>query len=145
MWRFSFREQSLPPRPSGAPLLDEEGKALLLYDPEFMRCGRAIEEELLLARVARERGRALELRARLVEAAELHEEVAAHGGQEVIVLESRLGGERIDERQPFRRAEGHGDRDRAVQFHDGGRRDLRERVVERRDACPVRFLRSARA
>ena len=35
-----------------------------------MRRGRTIEEELLLARVARERGRALELRASLVEAAE---------------------------------------------------------------------------
>src|SRR5438094_904261 len=43
-----------------------------------MRSGGAIEKELLLARVARERGRALELHARLVETAELHEEVAAH-------------------------------------------------------------------
>jgi len=56
---------------------------------------------------------------------------------EMVVLESRLGGERIDERQPFRRTEGHGDRYRAVQLHDGRRRDLRERVVERSDARPV--------
>src|SRR5437899_10946648 len=77
---------------------------ILFYDAELMRCGSAIEEELLLASVAGERGRALEFRAGLVEAAELHEEVAAHAGQEVVVLESRLGGERIDECQPFRRA-----------------------------------------
>ena len=110
-----------------------------------MRRRGAIEEELLLARVARERGRALEIRARLVEAAELHEEVAAHRRQEMVVLEGRLGGERIDESQPFRRAESHGDGDRAIQLDDGGRRDLRERVVERRDARPVGVLRSARA
>src|SRR5439155_19070556 len=53
---FHFREQSLPPRPFGAPLLDEEGKAPLLYDAEFMRRGRAIEEELIPAGVAREVG-----------------------------------------------------------------------------------------
>src|SRR5437879_8701582 len=99
---------------------------ILLYDAEFMRRGRAIEKELLLARVARERGRALELRARLVEAAELHEEVAAHGGQEMVVLESRLGGERIDERHPLRRSEDHGDPHRTPPPHDAPRRRRRE-------------------
>ena len=48
--------------------------------------GGAIEQQRPLARVARERGRALELRARLVEAAELREKVAAHARQQVVRL-----------------------------------------------------------
>src|SRR5258708_7315845 len=110
-----------------------------------MRRGGAVEEELALARVARERGRALELSARLVEAAELGEEVAAHGGQKVVAPENRLGGERIDELQPLRRAERYRHRDSAVQLDDGGGRDLGERIVERSDARPVRLRRRPRA
>src|SRR2546430_2870477 len=53
----------------------------------------ALEEQRALARVARECGRALELRARLGEAAELGEEVAAHTGQEMIARERGLGRE----------------------------------------------------
>ena len=44
-------------------------------------CPRPLEQQLALARVARERGRALELRAGLVAAAELGEQVAAHARQ----------------------------------------------------------------
>src|SRR6266853_471311 len=121
-------------------------ESYLLYDAELViRRSGAIEQELALARVAGERRRALELRAGLLGAAEPHEEVPAHRRQEVIALESRLGSQRIDEGQPFRRTEGHGDRDRAVQLHDGGRRGLGERVVERRDACPVRLRRGVRS
>src|SRR6266581_7038516 len=119
--------------------------SILLYHAEFMRRASAIEEELALARVARERGRAFELRAPLVQAAELDEEVAAHSRQKVVGLESRIGGERIDERQPLRRAERHRHRDRAIQLDDGGGRELGERIVERRDARPVRLRRGARA
>jgi hypothetical protein len=90
-------------------------------------------------------GRALELRARLVEAAELGEEVAAHARQQVVALERRLRGQRVDELEAGRRAERHRDRDRAVQLHDRRRRELGERVVERRDARPVGLLGGAPA
>src|SRR5437763_4712309 len=49
--------------------------------------GGALEEQRAFARVTRERRRALELRPGLVRAAELGEEVAPHGRQEVIALE----------------------------------------------------------
>ncbi len=52
--------------------------------------GRALAQELELARIAGERRRPLELRARLVEAAELGEEVAAHARQEVVACERGL-------------------------------------------------------
>jgi len=61
------------------------------------------------ARCAVSDGRALELRARLVETAELHEEVAAHRGQEMVVLRAGSEASASTKRQPFRRAEGHGD------------------------------------
>ena len=48
--------------------------------------GGTLEEQFAFARVSRERCRALELRARLVEAAELGEEVAAHARQQVVSL-----------------------------------------------------------
>src|SRR2546428_8790771 len=66
-------------------------------------------------------------------------------GQQMVAPEQGLRGERVDERQPFRRAEGHRHRDRAVQLDDGGGRDVGERIVERRDARPVGLRRGARA
>src|SRR6058998_4386697 len=81
--------------------------------------GGPLEQQLALARVSRERCRALELRAGLVEAAELGEEVAAHARQEVVSLERRLRGQLIDEREARRRTERHPERDRAIQLHDG--------------------------
>src|SRR5207245_2132410 len=50
----------------------------------------ALQEQLALPRVARQRCRALKLRAGLVGAAELCEEVAAHARQEVGALKRRL-------------------------------------------------------
>src|SRR5919199_2816162 len=109
----------------------------------FSRAG-ALEEQFALGDVARERRRPLELRAGLVETAEPGEEVAAHARQEVVALERRLRGQRIDELEARRRSERHGERDRPIQLHDGRRRNLGERIVERQDRCPVRLLRSAR-
>ena len=63
----------------------------------FRAGGRAREEQRALARVARERGGALELRPRLVDAAELREQVAAHARQQVVVPQRRLVGQRVDE------------------------------------------------
>src|SRR5262245_8718663 len=48
---------------------------------------RTLQQELALARVARELRRALELHARLGGTAELREQVAAHARQQVIALE----------------------------------------------------------
>src|SRR5204862_547668 len=52
--------------------------------------GGALEQQLALPSVSGERCRALELVTRLVEAAELREQVAAHARQEVVALEQRL-------------------------------------------------------
>lgn len=80
-----------------------------------------------------------------VEAAELEEKVAAHAGQKVVGLEGRLRGERVDELETGCRTEGHGERDRTIQLDDRGRHELGQSVVERGDALPVCFCRSARA
>src|SRR6185437_4584281 len=81
--------------------------------------GGAIQQEFALACVLREGCGALELRACLVEAAELGEEVAAHTRQEVVALKRWLRSQRIDQFQARCRAGRHGDRDRTVQLHDG--------------------------
>src|SRR6266516_1739541 len=100
----------------------------------------AFEEQGALAFVVGERCSTLELLTCLVQAAELGQEVAADAWQEVVTLQRRVRGERVDELQARGRAERHRERDRAVQLHDGGWRELGERLVERRDARPVRLL-----
>src|SRR3954449_11189397 len=62
----------------------------------------------------------------------------------MVALERRLRGQRIDELEARCRPEGHGERDRAVELHDGGWCDIGESLVERRDARPVRLLRETR-
>src|SRR5258708_6444456 len=52
----------------------------------------ASEHQTALTRIARERGRALELHACFVGAAELGQKIAAHARQQVVVLERRLRG-----------------------------------------------------
>src|SRR5262249_510158 len=72
------------------------GIILLLRSWLLRRCqttrasGRAIEQQIALAGVARESGRALELGTCLIEAAELEKKVAANAGQEVVTLQRRL-------------------------------------------------------
>src|SRR5216684_165924 len=105
----------------------------------------AIEEEFAFACVARERCGALELRPCLGEAAELEKKIAADAGQEVVGLERRLRGERVNELETRCRTECHGEGDRAIQLDDRRRHSLGERVVERGDALPVRFRGSTRA
>src|SRR5688572_19899649 len=56
------------------------------------QAGRPLEEQGSLAGVARERGGALELRARLAEAAELDQQIGAHAGQQVVTGQRRLLG-----------------------------------------------------
>src|SRR6266540_4172437 len=81
--------------------------------------GGALEQQLALASVSRERCRALELLTGLGETAESGEEIAAHGRQEVVPLEGRLRRQRIGELEARRRTERHRERDRAVELHDG--------------------------
>src|SRR5207237_5480531 len=63
----------------------------------LLESGDALLQEGALASVARERGRVLKLRPCLVHAAELDEKVAPHTRQEVVALERRLRGQRIDD------------------------------------------------
>src|SRR5436190_7462551 len=110
------------------------------------RCARGgtVEEHRALARVAGERGGALELGACLLAAAELSEEVAADARQQVVVAEFRLRRQRVDELEATGGPAGHGNGDRTVELHDGGRRERGQDLVERRDAFPVGLLRAAR-
>ena len=85
---------------------------------------RRAPEQRSLARVAGQRRRALELGARLVEASELGQQIAAHARQQVVAGQRRLVRERVDERQPGGRPVGHADRDRAVELDDRRRRHL---------------------
>src|SRR2546426_1351455 len=105
--------------------------------------GGTLEEQGALAGVARERGRALELRPRFVEAAKLEEEVAPHARQEMVARERGLGGQRSDDLETGGRTQGHGVCHRAIELHDGGLRELSEGIVQRRDARPVGRFRSA--
>src|ERR1051325_9975575 len=105
--------------------------------------GGALQKERALAGVARERGGALELRARLAEAAKLEEQVTPNARQEVVGLERGFRRQRIGDLEPRCRPECHPDRDGAIQLHDGGRCELGEPIVERHDARPVRLFRRA--
>src|SRR5438552_17118930 len=104
-----------------------------------------LEKQLALARVARERCRTLELPTRLVYAADLSQEVAAHARQEVIVPKRRLRSERFDELEAGLWTKRHRVRDRAIQIDDRRRRDGGEISVEPHDARPVRGLRRRRS
>src|SRR5438105_3277953 len=79
------------------------------------------------------------------QSSELDEEIAAHARQEMVALERTLRLQPIDELEAHGWTERHRQRDRSVQLHDGGRRELRERIVERADAHPVRLRRGASA
>src|SRR6267378_803688 len=57
--------------------------------------GSALEQQRALAGVARERCCPLELGPRFLDAAELGEEIAPHGGQQMIIRECGLGQERV--------------------------------------------------
>jgi len=110
-------------------------------------CARSgsFEHQIAFAPVSSKCRCALELRAGFVKAAEFSKKVAAHAREEVVCLERRFRGQRIDERKARRRSECHGDRHCAVQLHNRRWREVSQHLVERHDACPIRFLRSARS
>ena len=72
------------------------------------------------------------------------QEIAAHARQQVIVLQRRFGGQRIDQLKPGLRAHRHRDRDRAVELDHRRRRAPRKLPIKRGDARPVRFIRRTR-
>ena len=86
--------------------------------------GGALEQQRALARVSGERRRALELRARLREAAEPGQQIAAHAGSRWYAWSDapRSGHRPARDRG---RAGGHGHGHRAVELHDRGGRGSR--------------------
>src|SRR2546422_4686849 len=75
----------------------------------------------------------------------LGQEIAAYAREEMVAREGGLGRQRVGDLEPRGRTERHGIRHGAVQLDDGGLRELGERIVQRRDAGPVRLFRSARS
>src|SRR5437773_5511505 len=63
----------------------------------------------------------------------------------MVALEGRLGNEGVHDLEACGGSERHAVRDSAIEFYDGGRGELRERIVEGRDAGPVRLLGRRRA
>src|SRR6187455_3366350 len=93
--------------------------------------GSATAQEARLALVRGQLRRPLELRPRLRVAPEPLEHLAACGGQERVAGERRAHLLVAEQLQRRAGAEGHPDRDRAVQSDDRGGGDLGEAVVER--------------
>src|SRR5258705_1480776 len=102
--------------------------------------GRTLGENLSLTRVARQGCRVLEFAARLVEAAELTEQVSAYARQQVVLRERGLSPEPVDDLEGRRGPAGHAHGDRAIELHDGRRQSAAELLVEDRDPLPVRLF-----
>src|SRR2546425_226886 len=81
--------------------------------------GGPLEQQGALARIAGKRRGTLELGARFGEATELVEQIATHGGQQVVSLECRLRRQRIDDFEAGCRTERHRQRHRPIEVHDG--------------------------
>ncbi|MGW1883191.1 hypothetical protein [Streptomyces sp. NPDC001970] len=84
--------------------------------------------------MAREFGGAFELGARLVGTAQPGEQLSAHCRKLRIVPERALPGQLVDEVQAACRTVGHADLHRPVEQDHGGRPEVGEHLVERRDA-----------
>src|SRR5688572_24798605 len=103
---------------------DEWGAGLTPRQRRALRvrrgCARPgpLEQQLPLPRVARQRRRALELRARLIQASQLLEEVPPHARQQMVVLQRRLPLQRVDELETGLWTEGHRDGHRTIQLDD---------------------------
>ena len=110
-----------------------------------MRGRGAREQEIAFAGVAGESSRALELRTRYIEAAELGEQIGADCGQQVVGLQRRVVEQSVDDLEAGGGSERHAGRDTAIQLDLRRRRELGERVVEGDDAWPVGVFGRARA
>src|SRR5205823_998087 len=117
------RTTRLPARPTAQKATPSRAPTTTAFLPSGAATGRgrgALEQELALACGAGERRGALELRAGLVEAAELHEQIAADARQEVVALERRLRHGPVDDLESGDRSKGHRDGDTAIQLDDRG-------------------------
>jgi len=108
----------------------------------FRYSGRAnaIEQQISLARVLRERRRAVEFGAGFVETFQLEEQIAANAGQQVIGRKRSVARQFVDDRQSRRRSGRHRHGHCAVQLDDGRWHDARKLRIQRRDARPVGFI-----
>src|SRR5579872_1214399 len=114
-----------------------------LWAPGDARAG-SLEQSTPLPEILRERRRALELGARLVEPAELFEQVRARAREQMVAAKRGFVGQRIERFQPDRRSLGHRAGHRAVQAYDRGPGDGIELAVEGSDPRPVRLVRRSR-
>ena len=111
-WRDE-RDHDLAQARVGGPLHDlEHGRGHVLLALEDHVGGQATaapaaEQQLALARVARERGGALELPRASSRRPSLAEQVAAHARQQVVARERGLVGQRVDQLEAGRGPEGH--------------------------------------
>src|SRR5690349_1786358 len=92
-----------------------------------------LQQELALAFVRAELGRAGELLARLGVAAQFEQQIAADAGEQVIIAEGALPGEGVGDLEPRLRPEREADGDGAVELDDRGGGECGEAVVERDD------------
>src|SRR6266852_9252805 len=63
----------------------------------------------------------------------------------MVALERRLQRQRIDDLQTLCRTESHCDRDCTIEIHDRRWRSCCQRVIQRRDASPIRLRRGTRS
>lgn len=101
---------------------------------------RAGEKEIAFAGIASEGSGALKFFEGFRETAELEKKIAPHAGEEMVILESRIRGESVDEFEAGGWTGGHGDGDGAIQFDYGRRREARKLFVKNGDARPVGFF-----
>ena len=137
------------PTPDSADTDDPNAKCRLSHRSRSCRslrgafCGSSLQE-LAFPHVLGQRRSTFELVARLLRPAELPQEVAADGRQQVVRLERGLGHERVHKFEACSRTERHPHCDRPVQLDDRRRRELRDRIVKRHDARPIRLRRRRR-
>src|SRR5579863_6975862 len=123
---------------------------ILLYSDVEWRSGKstaggAFLQEGPVAGVLSERGRVFESFASLLEPLKLLQQIAAYAGKQVIALQRRLIGERIDDLEAGSGAERHPDGHGAIEFNNRRRSKVSQRIIERGDALPVCFGCDARA
>src|SRR5918996_2318122 len=137
-------------RCSGFAVRERGSQDYLLIDPDFEYASfdstlrRSLQQELTFRYVAGHGCRALELGASFLWTAELQEQVAAHTGKKVVVLQQPLRPQPVHDGETGLRAERHRDGHGPVQLHDRRRRQTAKLAVECHDAEPVRVFRRMR-
>ena len=105
----------------------------------------AFEKQFPFASIAGLRGSALEFHFGFRGTTEFDEQIAAHGGQQVIAVERRFGCKIIDQIEACLRTVSHAYGYCAIQLDNGRRRQLSQHSVEFNYARPIGFGWSARS